>query len=196
MLILVRHGRTGVNAGARLQGHMDAALDELGEQQARATGEHIRARFPGARVVTSPLLRAVDTAMSIRDSAVNDERFIELDYGEWDGLELSSVHRDEWQEWRRNPHFRPPGGETLVELDQRVRPALEELATEARTEDIVIVSHVSPIKSAVTWALGTGPESTWRMSLDRASICTIAIGPNGPALVSFNETGHLGHLRG
>ena len=196
MLILVRHGRTGVNAGARLQGHMDAALDELGEQQARATGEHIRARFPGARVVTSPLLRAVDTAMSIRDSAVNDERFIELDYGEWDGLELSSVPRDEWQEWRRNPHFRPPGGETLVELDQRVRPALEELATEARTEDIVIVSHVSPIKSAVTWALGTGPESTWRMSLDRASICTIAIGPNGPALVSFNETGHLGHLRG
>ena len=196
MLILVRHGRTGVNAGARLQGHMDAALDELGEQQARATGEHIRARFPGARVVTSPLLRAVDTAMSIRDSAVNDERFIELDYGQWDGLELSSVPRDEWQEWRRNPHFRPPGGETLVELDQRVRPALEELATEARTEDIVIVSHVSPIKSAVTWALGTGPESTWRMSLDRASICTIAIGPNGPALVSFNETGHLGHLRG
>lgn len=196
MLILVRHGRTGVNAGARLQGHMDAVLDELGEQQARATGEHIRARFPGARVITSPLRRAVDTALSIRDSAINDERFIELDYGDWDGLELSGVPRDEWQQWRANPHFRPPGGETLAELDSRVRPALEELAEEARTQDVVIVSHVSPIKSAVTWALGTGPESTWRMSLDRASICTIAVGPNGPALLSFNETGHLGHLRG
>lgn len=196
MLILVRHGRTNVNAGARLQGRMDAELDELGVRQARSAGEHLRVRFPDARIITSPLVRAVDTAMSIGASAINDERFIELDYGEWDGLELSKVPRDQWQEWRRNPHFRPPGGETLVELDERVRPALEELSEEARTSDIVIVSHVSPIKSAVTWALGTGPESTWRMSLDRASICTISIGPNGPALVSFNETGHLGRLRG
>ncbi|MEY2767008.1 MAG: hypothetical protein RI912_671 [Actinomycetota bacterium] len=196
MLILVRHGRTNVNAGARLQGRMDAELDELGVRQARAAGEHLRVRFPDARIVTSPLVRAVDTAMSIGASAINDERFIELDYGEWDGLELSKVPGDQWQEWRRNPHFRPPGGETLVELDERVRPALEELSEEARTSDIVIVSHVSPIKSAVTWALGTGPGSTWRMSLDRASICTISIGPNGPALVSFNETGHLGRLRG
>ena len=196
MLILVRHGRTAVNAGSRLQGHMDAELDELGVQQAQATGEHLRARFPSARIVTSPLVRAVDTAMSIGDSAINDERFIELNYGEWDGLELSKVPTDQWREWRRNPDFRPPGGETLVELDRRVRPALEELCDEARTSDIVIVSHVSPIKSAVTWALGTGPESTWRMSLDRASICTIAIGPNGPSLVTFNETAHLGHLRG
>lgn len=196
MLILVRHGRTEVNAGARLQGHIDARLDDLGERQAKAAGEHIRARFPGARVISSPLVRAVDTARSISDSVTVDDRFIELDYGEWDGLELSRVPREDWQNWRRDPHFRPPRGETLVELDLRVRPALEELALDARTSDIVVVSHVSPIKSAVTWALGTGPESTWRMSLDRASICTVAIGPNGPALVSFNETGHLGALVG
>jgi broad specificity phosphatase PhoE len=56
---------------------------------------------------------------------------------------------------------------------------------------VIVVSHVSPIKSGVTWALGTGPETTWRMQLDRASICRIAIGPRGPGLVGFNETSHL-----
>ena len=116
MLILVRHGRTAVNAGSRLQGHMDAELDELGVQQAQATGEHLRARFPSARIVTSPLVRAVDTAMSIGDSAINDERFIELNYGEWDGLELSKVPTDQWREWRRNPDFRPRSEEHTSEL--------------------------------------------------------------------------------
>ena len=69
--------------------------------------------------------------------------------------------------------------------------ALEEIAARAATQNVVVVSHVSPIKSAVTWALGAGPEMTWRMSLDRASICTVNVGRNGPSLVSFNETHHL-----
>lgn len=192
MLILVRHGRTGVNAGGRLQGRMDVPLDEVGRRQAALVGEHLRFRFPGARVVTSPLLRAVDTARAVVDRPDVDERLIELDYGDWDGLTMAEVPADKWRTWRGDPTFRPPGGETLVELDERVRPALEEYAREAVAHDIVLVSHVSPIKSAVTWALGAGPPMTWRMSLDRASICTVAIRPSGPALVSFNETAHLG----
>jgi broad specificity phosphatase PhoE len=78
-----------------------------------------------------------------------------------------------------------------VELDERVRPALEELAQRAQHEDVVVVSHVSPIKSAVTWALGVGPDATWRCHLDRASICRIAVSSRGPALTSLNETAHL-----
>jgi len=107
---------------------------------------------------------------------------------------MSEVPRGEWSAWRGDPAFRPPGGESLLELDARVRPALLELSEAARDRDVIIVSHVSPIKSAVTWALGAGPEMTWRMSLDRASICTVAFGPAGPALVTFNETAHLGGL--
>ncbi|MFM8793907.1 MAG: histidine phosphatase family protein [Acidimicrobiales bacterium] len=191
MLILVRHGRTVVNAGGRLQGRVDTVLDEVGREQARLTGEHLRGRFPGATVISSPLARAVETASAVSDDVTVDGRFVELDYGDWDGLRMDEVPAEKWRAWRNNPHLRPPNGETLAELDARVRPALVELVDAARTGHVIVVSHVSPIKSAVTWALGAGPEMTWRMSLDRASICTVAVGPNGPALASFNETHHL-----
>ena len=169
---------------------MDVPLDDTGVAQARAVGEVLRRAYPGARVISSPLLRALDTARAIAEEPEIDARFIELDYGDWDGLAMSELG-DAWRRWREDPHLRPPNGETLVELDDRVRPALLDLSGEARNGNVIVVSHVSPIKSAVTWALGAGPELTWRLSLHRASICCIRVGPNGPVLESFNETGHL-----
>jgi len=191
MLILLRHGQTTANAQARLQGRIDLPLDDVGRQQAQKCGEFIRQHFPQAHIVSSPLVRAVHTAQHIQQDIVIDQRFIELDYGDWDGLALTDVPSDQWIGWRADPHFRPPAGESLVELDARVRPALEELAQRAQHEDVVVVSHVSPIKSAITWALGVGPDATWRCHLDRASICRIAISPRGPSLTSLNETAHL-----
>lgn len=191
MLILLRHGQTEANANGLLQGRIDLALDDTGRVQAQKCGAHIREQFPGARVIASPLLRARETASCIADSFEVDDRFVELDYGDWDGVALTDVPQDEWARWRVDPSFRPPGGESLVELDNRVRPALEELVDEARHGHVVVVSHVSPIKSAVTWALGVGPDATWRCHLDRASICRISIGPRGPSLTAMNETAHL-----
>ena len=191
MLILLRHGQTSANAQALLQGRVDLPLDEVGRAQAMRCGEFIRQNFPSAHVVSSPLMRAVQTAEQLSDNVQIDHRFIELDYGDWDGVALTDVPQQQWATWRSDPHFRPPRGESLVELDERVRPALEELTERARQEHVVVVSHVSPIKSAVTWALGVGPDATWRCHLDRASICRIAIGPRGPSLTSLNETAHL-----
>lgn len=191
MLILVRHGQTRINAGGLLQGRIDPPLDETGRTQAAAIGRTVRARFPGAEIVSSPLVRARETAAAISGEVSIDERFVELDYGDFDGKAMTDVPAETWAKWRSDPHFRPPNGESLVELDLRVRPALEELAARATESDIVVVSHVSPIKSAVTWALGVGPEATWRCSLDRASICVVAVSARGPALVTFNDTSHL-----
>lgn len=170
---------------------MNLPLDSVGISQAQQCGDFIRQQFPHAHVISSPLLRAQQTAERISERVVIDERFIELDYGQWDGVALTDVPQDQWALWRADPSFRPPGGETLLELDARVQPALEELAERARTEHVVVVSHVSPIKSAITWALGVGPHITWKMHLDRASICRITIGPRGPALAGMNETAHL-----
>ena len=191
MLILLRHGQTTANAQSLLQGRIDLDLDVVGQQQAALCGQFVRQHFPHARIVSSPLVRAQQTALAIASHVEIDERFIELDYGSWDGVAMSAIDPAQWAGWRSDPHFRPPNGESLVELDERVRPALEELREEAMEKHIVIVSHVSPIKSAVTWALGTGPESTWRMHLDRASMCRVAVTARGATLASFNETGHL-----
>ena len=170
---------------------MNLPLDAEGERQAQRCGEFLRASFPDALVISSPLTRAHQTAEAVSKDVVIDDRFIELDYGQWDGLPLTAVDAELWATWRADPSFRPPDGETLVELDERVRPALDELSERAQHGHVIVVSHVSPIKSGVTWALGVGPEVSWRCQLDRASICRIAISARGPSLVALNDTSHL-----
>lgn len=192
-MILLRHGRTVANAEGRLQGRIDHPLDEVGLEQARRCADRLATSLASAVVVTSPLVRAVQTAEALGVQAVVDERFVELDYGVLDGLAVEDVPAETWARWRSDPTFRPPDGESLVDLDLRVRPALEEWGEVSRERDVIVVSHVSPIKSAVTWALGVGPEASWRCSLDRASITRISVGSRGPTLVGFNDIDHLGH---
>ncbi|HEX4979484.1 MAG TPA: histidine phosphatase family protein [Acidimicrobiales bacterium] len=191
MLILARHGQTSVNAGGRLQGRADAPLTDLGRRQADAIAAVVGTP---ALVVASPLRRARETAARINADVVVDERWIELDYGEWDGMPLSDVPAAAWQAWRHDPSFAPPGGESLVDLGARVRPACEELRETAAGADVVVVSHVSPIKAAAAWALGTHDEVSWRMFLDVAAISRIRTGMPGPSLVAWNDRCHLALL--
>jgi probable phosphoglycerate mutase len=191
VLILVRHGQTSANAGGLLQGRIDLPLDDEGRIQALRTGAHIRENFPHARVISSPLMRAVQTAQAISGDVEIDDRFIELDYGSWDGIAMSEVDPTQWAKWRDDSSFRPPGGESLLELEHRVKPALEQLRNEAQDRDVVVVSHVSPIKCAVTWALNVESHVTWRFHLDRASICRIAVTARGLSVLSLNEVSHL-----
>jgi broad specificity phosphatase PhoE len=190
VLILVRHGQTAVNAEGRLQGRIDAPLTDTGRAQAAACARVLPA--PDA-VITSPLLRARQTAETIApDRAVEvDDRWIELDYGEWDGALLRTMDQAAWDRWRADPSFAPPGGESLKALAQRVVDACEALAPRAREQDVVVVSHVSPIKAAVAWALGVGPDTSWRMFLGVAAITRISIGPRGPSLTAYNDLSHL-----
>jgi broad specificity phosphatase PhoE len=195
-LILVRHGQTAVNAEGRLQGRIDAPLTELGERQAAAVAAAVG---PVGRVMSSPLQRARATAAAIAGAGADvdvdvDERWIELDYGSWDGAVLRTMDQTEWDRWRRDPSFAPPGGESLVALATRVEAACEALVDEAREHDVVVVSHVSPIKAAVAWALGVGPETSWRMFLGVNAVCRIAIGPRGPSLTSYNDLSHLASI--
>ena len=68
------------------------------------------------------------------------------------------------------------------------------LAAEAVHQNIVVVSHVSPIKASVAWALGTGDETTWRLFLGQASICRVATTLDSARLIEFNVTAHLDGL--
>lgn len=190
MLILLRHGQTAVNAEGRLLGRADPPLTDLGRRQAQALADAVGrdGRAP-VRLVSSPLARARETAAALGlGLAVEvDERWVEVDYGELEGRPPADLPADLWDRWRADPAWLPPGGESLSAVGERVRAACEELAGEAAAADVVVVSHVSPIKAAVAWALGVGDGVAWRMFLDVAAVCRVRTGPKGPTLVSFNE---------
>ena len=181
MLILVRHGRTRGNAAGLLQGRIDNPLDEVGILQAEQVAAAIG---PVDRVVSSSLSRARQTAAMFGMPVTIDDRWIELDYGEADGRPLSDVPVEMWAAWRTDPGFAPPGGESMHAMDQRVRAAAADALDTARDATVVVVSHVSPIKAAISWALGGDISMSWRCHLDQAAVSRIA---PGPVLRSFNE---------
>ena len=193
MLILVRHGESVANAQGLLLGRTDAKLTEKGVAQASSVRQLLR--DPVLALRTSPLSRARDTAalLGVDVPAEIDDRWAEVDYGEYEGQPLRDIPADVWREWRRDPGFRPVGGETLAEVDARVATVCEELfATDGQGArgaggDVVVVSHVTPIKAAVAWALGLGAELSWRLHLQTASVTRIGWGNGNPVLHGFNE---------
>jgi len=195
VIAFVRHGQTELNRGGRLQGRLDAALSDLGAAQASALG-HGFASAPVTRVLSSPLRRARDTAAAIaaahRLAVVVDERLIELDYGDWDGLALTDVPAESWAAWRTDPDFAPPNGERLRDVGTRVAAFCSELLGD---ELVIAVSHVSPIKAAVCGALRVDERVTWQMQLDVASVTRIGRRPDGSSyLAVFNDASLVNSL--
>lgn len=192
MLILVRHGESTGNAEGRLLGRIDSPLTGRGHEQARS----LAATVAGAdRLISSPLARARDTAAALGTGlpVEIDDRWIEVDYGEFDGQKLEEIPAEVWWRWRSDASYVPPGGESLVAAGRRVRAACEELFADpdgpARGDGtVVVVSHVSPIKAAACWSLGLGDEGAWRLYLANASATRITWGPGGPVLAAFNHT--------
>lgn len=204
MIILLRHGRTVLNAERRLQGRVDASLDDRGQGQAEALAKAVTAISTDVRqIVSSPLLRCRQTAETVATSSgvdiEVDERWIEMAYGDLDGTPMAEVPADVWHRWQADLTWSPPHGESVAQVGERVREACNDLAAhhaerESDDGDIVVVSHVSPIKAAVAWALGVGDEVCWRMFLAPASITRINLGGRKPQLTAFNETAHLTDL--
>ncbi|MEC7402778.1 MAG: histidine phosphatase family protein, partial [Actinomycetota bacterium] len=123
-----------------------------------------------------------------------DERLIEVNYGDFEGLAIGDVPAATWAAWRADTAWSPPGGESHDDLAARVWPLLDELVDEAAERDIVLVSHVSPIKACLAWGLGVSIDIAWRAFVQQASILRIATNGPAPSLRSFNETHHLAHL--
>jgi broad specificity phosphatase PhoE len=184
VLVVVRHGQTDANARGLLLGRADPALSPLGRRQAAALAAIVPRE---GRVIASPLARAMETASAFGRPVEIDERWIELDYGTFDGTPVAEVPAAVWRDWRADVEYVPGGGESLAALGVRVRAACDELFEEARDRDVVVVSHVSPIKAALAWALGVGDDVSWHMYVRVASVARVGIGPNGASLHSFNE---------
>jgi len=187
VLVLIRHGRTAANREGRLQGRTDLPLDEVGQRQARAVAKAVGSDLDISHVIASPLERAQQTAAAFSRPVETDERWIELNYGVYEGVRQVDVPSEVWEQWQCSPDFVPDGGESLNTLDERVRAACADLVQRARDEHIVVVSHVSPMKAAVAWALGVDIGISWRCHLDHASMCKVGFRGARPVLRTFNE---------
>ncbi len=183
VLSIVRHARTEANAGGRLQGTLDLPLDDVGIGQAALLPALVR---DIDRVVCSPLLRARQTAAVFGIDPTIDERLREVDYGPFEGQRIADLPPEVWSRWVTELDYAPDGGETLQSMSDRVVDALRELAEEATDRHIVVVTHATPVKAAMAWALGTDLGIATRCWVDQASVTRILIRGNRPLLSAFN----------
>jgi ribonuclease H / adenosylcobalamin/alpha-ribazole phosphatase len=199
--LLLRHGQTPMSVQKRYAGTSDVPLTEVGVQQAVAAAKHLASAGVGV-IVTSPLQRAVQTAQEVATvtgaPVVTDADFRETDFGAWEGLTFADVRQrwpDELRAWLADPATAPPGGESLAEVGERVTAALQRVLAGFQRQTVLIVSHVTPIKTLVAAALLAPPAALHRMHLDVAALCEIDWYADGPAVLrSFNRTDHLSHL--
>jgi probable phosphoglycerate mutase len=196
--MLLRHGQTPMSVERRYAGTSDVPLTEAGLRQAAAAARRLSAAGIGM-IVSSPLQRAVRTAEQVASvtgvPVVTDEGFRETDFGAWEGLTFAEVRQrwpDEMTAWLADPEVPPPGGESFAEVSKRVTDALHRVLPGREGGTILIVSHVTPIKTLVATALLAPPPALYRMHLDVAAICEIDWYADGPAVLrSFNDTAHL-----
>ena len=198
-LLLLRHGQTELSVHRRYSGRGNPALTDLGRRQAEAAAAHLGRRGGVAAVVSSPLERAYDTAaLSAKalglDVTVDDD-LIETDFGGWEGLtfaEAGAADPELHGRWLRDTSVTPPGGESFDDVHIRVRRARNRIIAQHGGSTVLVVSHVTPIKTMLRMALDAGPAILYRLHLDLASLSIAEFYPDGLASVHLvNETSYL-----
>lgn len=194
-LVLIRHGRTDHTHRRLLSGcGSDPDLDELGQQDAQAAGQTLRAlverEFPEGidvpdAIYVSPMRRARSTAKtacqvvceahpdSVLPEPVVDEMWREISFGDWEGLTFEEVFEQDpaaGQQWVTGSDFSPPGGENLDAFRERVGQAVSSVVAKHPGEKVWIFAHAGVIGSTATLALGSSPFSQWQLSVHPGSV--------------------------
>jgi len=197
--LLLRHGQTALSTERRFAGLSDIELTETGVRQAKLAGERLAARGGVDVIVASPLRRTRQTAEEVAAATSArveyDDDLRETDFGDWEGLTFTEAQRrwpDEVAAWLADPAAAPSGGESFAAVAVRVQAARERLMAAHARETVLVVSHVTPIKTLLTEALLAPPAAMYRMHLDVGSLSEIDWYSDGPAVVrSLNDTAHL-----
>ena len=198
-LLLLRHGQTELSVQRRYSGRGNPELTEVGRSQAADAARYLAQKGGIAAVISSPLHRAHATATVAADalglSVVIDENLTETDFGEWEGLtfpEAAKSHPDVHGRWLRDTSLAAPGGESFDEVGQRVHRARDRIVAEYPGATVLVVSHVTPIKTLLRLALDAGPSILYRMHLDLASLSIAEFYPdNGASVRLVNDTSYL-----
>ena len=199
-LLLLRHGQTELSVQRRYSGRGNPELTELGRRQALSAAAYLSSRGGIAAVVSSPLERARQTAAAAADAlglpVTVDEDLIETDFGSWEGLtfgEAAAAHPEVHRSWLADTAVVPPGGESFDAVHDRVRRARNRLIAQYGGATVLVVSHVTPIKTLLRMALNAGPDILYRLHLDLASLSIAEYYSDGLSSVRLvNQTDYLG----
>ncbi|MBZ6174877.1 bifunctional RNase H/acid phosphatase [Streptomyces olivaceus] len=200
--VLLRHGETPLTPQKRFSGSggSDPSLSPVGREQAEKVAASLARRGTVEAIVASPLARTRETAGIVAarlglEVAV-DEGLRETDFGAWEGLTFGEVRErypDDLDAWLASPDAEPTGGgESFAATGARIAATRDKLVAAHAGRTVLLVSHVTPIKTFLRLALGAPPESLFRMELSAASLSAVAYYADGGASVRlFNETSHL-----
>ncbi|MEU0104234.1 bifunctional RNase H/acid phosphatase [Streptomyces sp. NPDC006251] len=200
--VLLRHGETPLTPQKRFSGSggSDPSLSDAGREQAERAAALLARRGTIQAVVSSPLARTRETAGIVAarlglDVEVEDG-LRETDFGAWEGLTFAEVrerHPDDLNAWLASPDAEPTGGgESFAATATRIAATRDKLIAAYAGRTVLLVTHVTPIKTLVRLALGAPPESLFRMELSAASLSVVAYYADGNASVRLlNDTSHL-----
>ncbi|MFD6947256.1 bifunctional RNase H/acid phosphatase [Streptomyces roseolus] len=200
--VLLRHGETALTPEKRFSGSggSDPELSEAGRRQAAAVAEALAARGTIQHIVSSPLTRCRQTAEAVAArlglDVVIEQGLRETDFGVWEGLTFAEVrarYPEDMDAWLASPTAAPTGGgESFASVTRRVAAARDRLAAAHAGRTVLVVSHVTPIKTLVRLALGAPPPSLFKFELSAASLSAVAYYADGNASVRLlNDTSHL-----
>jgi len=202
LVFLVRHGETEYNRRGLALGRADAPLNETGRRQAECLREAL-AQVPLTAVYASPLVRTRDTAARIAEvhglEVQVEDRLIEMDIGEVEGLTFSEI-RERFPVVAKNwaqptgPTFQMPGGERLIDVQNRAVDAIEALAARHQNETFCVVTHNFVILSFVASVLGIELAQFRRLRHGVAAIAEVDVRPGRSRVVRLNDTCHLDGL--
>ncbi|MBW8796394.1 MAG: bifunctional RNase H/acid phosphatase [Streptomyces sp.] len=200
--VLLRHGETPLTPQKRFSGSggTDPALSDVGLEQARRVAEALARRGTIEAILASPLTRTRQTAAAVADrlglDVTIEEGIKETDFGAWEGLTFGEVRErypDDLTTWLADPSAHPTGGgESFAETAARIAATRDKLIAAYAGRTVLLVTHVTPIKTFVQLALGAPLQSLFRMELSAASLSAVAYYADGNASVRlFNDTSHL-----
>lgn len=198
---MARHGASLYSLEKRFSGSggLDVPLAPIGVRQAQALAAELKKRNEITAIVASPLLRTQQTAQFVASAfglpVVTMDEFAEAAFGEWDGFTFAEVsHRwpEHLREWLSDTNIAPPGGESFSQVQHRVEQGRRKVVEQFSGEDVLIVSHVTPIKIMTCTAIGASPAAVFKMELPLCSLSKLSWFPDGnSSMFSFAESGHL-----
>lgn len=192
---IVRHGQTRANIEKVWHGRTDTELTELGLEQANKLGEHFHHYMEPAVVYASPLQRARLTAQAIADRfsipVHIDDRLMEFDLGDWEGLTFEALQdaRGIMEKLVNDPDFTAPSGESQNLVKKRVVQAIEDITHKHPEENVVIVAHGVTIGIALSHFVEGDTTSWTKYSKDNSAFSELCLNSN--TLLSYNRTDHL-----